>query len=558
MWHRLRKHIWPIVLGIVAVWPFVWTLNDPFVSDDWNFLWLADTRGFSVSEIVHTNTEGGVVGGSYRPVVSMFWRAMYQTASTHPLPYRVATIGFHVANVLLLYFLLKKISVQRHYPPVIAGLAALLFAITPSKAEIAWVSVVNDTLAVLFMLLSAWAYSAALNRRKWSRVALLFVSIVVAFVALLTKEFAIVMPVMVAVIAWVFEQNLKTIARHTALFAAVAIAFFSLRYAAIGLLASDYTGQLTLSSYQVWRAYTSYTVAFFLSGWPRAWVTAEWMQHLWFGGFVLVLAVTISVLVLRRLRVMWLAAVAAILYVISVVPVVRFAIENSWDYVSDEGERFLYFPSVFLSLLVAIVGWSLYQSMQRKKYQTAFLVVGTLCLTLAYGSLAFKTWRWHEAAQLAGRLVDQGASIIQANEHKGYVVVGLPEQWRGAQIFRNAYPLALALRLPNSNVPTKHLIASRLHTVYAASAPEFTLTKKSATEFVYHNPQLLINSPAKFFSSDYTLSNNGNIKQKYGISVSALTTSTVLTFSPQFVQTNQDQSIAIVYFNGTEFAVKSF
>lgn len=558
MWGRLRKHIIPIVLGVVALLPFVWTLNDPFVSDDWNFLWLADKRGFSVSEIVRTNTEGGEAGGSYRPLVSVFWRGLYQVAGTNPAPYRVATIGFHIANVLLLYFLLKKVLAERHYPPAIAGIAAFLFAITPSKAEIAWVSVVNDTLAVLFIVLSAWMYSAALNRPTWPRIVWLGGSLLLTFAALLTKEFAVIIPVIVAVLGWVFGQNFKTIVRHVVLFIAVVMAFFGLRYAAIHLLASDYTGTLTLSVYQIWRAYTSYTVAFFLSGWPRAWVTAEWMQHLWFGGFVLALAAAISMRALRHLRIIWLGAVTAILYVISVVPVVRFAIENSWDYVSDEGERFVYFPSIFLSLLVAVVGWAVYQTLNRPVFKKTFLVIGAVLMLGAYSTLWLKTWRWHQAAQLAGRLVDQGAAILTSNEYGGYVVVGLPEQWQGAQIFRNAYPFALALRLPGSDVPTKHLISSRLHTLYAANAPAFTLVKKSATEFTYHNPQLLISSPSGFVSSDYTLTNNGSVKQKYGISVPAVTTSTVLAFSPQFAQTNQSQPIAIVYFNGTAFVVENF
>lgn len=557
MWGRLRARVWPIALGIIALLPFVWTLNDPFVSDDWNFLWLADTRGFSISEIVRTNTEGGEVGGSYRPLVTVFWRALYQVAGTNPLPYRLATIGFHVVNVLLVYFLLQKIFTQRQIPRAIAGLAALLFALTPSKAEIAWVSVVNDTLATLLLLLSSWAYMAALVKTQWKQAALFTLAGGLAFGALMTKEFAVIIPVMIGALAWVYGKKFATIVWHSGLAAGVVAIFLAVRYAAIGLLASDYTGTLTLTVYQVWRAYISYTVAFFVSGLPRAWITAHWLLNLWLGNGAAIIVVGLSVWILRRTRLVFLGVAAAALYLLSIAPVVRFAIENSLRYVSDEGERFVYFPSLFLSVLVATVGWSFFQTFGRDRFKKTAAVLGVVALLGMSGVLGLKTWRWHQAAHLAGRLVDQGAALISNNTYAGYVVVGLPDQFHGAQIFRNAYPFALALRLPGSDVPAKHLIASRLHTLYAPTAEKFTLTKKSATEFAYQHPKPLINSPVGFTSSDYTLTNNGFLKEKYGISIPTITTSTVMAFSPQFVQTNQGQAIAIMYFNGVQFALET-
>lgn len=355
IWPKLANWLKYTLLGLVALLPFVWTLNDPFVSDDWNFLWLADAGGFSVSDIVRTNTEGGEVGGSYRPVVSAFWRGMYQVAGTHPLPYRVATIGFHVANVLLVYYLLRRIFAQRQIMPVIAGFAALLFAITPSKAEIAWVSVVNDTLATLFILLSCWAYIAALGKQGWKKFITLGLPLVLGLLALLTKEFAVVVPVLIIALACVYGQKSKIIIWHGALFIGVVIAFFALRYTAIQLLASDYTGKLSLSTYQIWRAYCSYTIAFFVSGFPRAWITARWLDHVWLGSTLLLVGAGIALWILRQTRLVFLGIATAILYLIAVVPTVRFSIENSLRYASDEGERFVYFPSIFLSVLVATI-----------------------------------------------------------------------------------------------------------------------------------------------------------------------------------------------------------
>lgn len=550
MWGRWRKYVWPVVIGLVALLPFVCTLNDPFVSDDWNFLWLADARGFSVTEMIRTNTEGGVSGGSYRPVVNLFWRGLYQVAGLHPLPYRVATIGFHVANTVLLFFLLKKILKQRHLPVAIAGLSAILFAITPSKAEIAWVSVVNDTLAVLFILLASWTFVTALGKTQWKKYFWHSLSVGLALLALATKEFAVLIPIIIFVLSRSEAGSTKTALGHTLPYLGVIGVFFVARYLVIGVLASDYTGKLSLTEYQAWRAYISYAVGFFVSGYPRAYLSSRWLQHLILFNGVAIIGLAAIGWVLARTRLLKFGLITGGLFVLSAIPVVRFAIENSLRHVSEEGERFLYFPSVFLSITLAVLIWSVYQCATSNLAKKSVITIGLILGVGMYSTLFIKTWRWHQAARVAGSLVEQGVALISTKQYDGYVVIGLPDQYHGAQIFRNAYPLALSLRLSGSDVPLRHLIAARVRVLYEPGT-EFSLTKISDREFRYTSSKSLLLSVAEFVSTDYTVKTNQLEKEKFGISIPATATSTVVQFTPQFIQGIQadNQKIAILYFS---------
>lgn len=88
----------------------------------------------------------------YPMVYSSFW-VEYQLWQLEPLGYHVTNILLHAVNALLVWLLLRKVSLAG------AWLAALIFALHPVHVEsVAWVTERKNVLSTLFYLLAALAY----------------------------------------------------------------------------------------------------------------------------------------------------------------------------------------------------------------------------------------------------------------------------------------------------------------------------------------------------------------------------------------------------------------
>ena len=124
-------------------------------------------------------------GRYYRPLVTLSYHLNYQLAGENPK-------GFHLANVLLnsvvctLVFLFVWLLFRN---TGIGFVSALLFAAHPTHTEsVAWVAGRTDVIATLWMLVSLICYVLFKKRR---RLLPLVASLVAFFLALLSKELAV-------------------------------------------------------------------------------------------------------------------------------------------------------------------------------------------------------------------------------------------------------------------------------------------------------------------------------------------------------------------------------
>lgn len=556
------KKYWLVIsIGLLAFLPFSVTLFDPFVSDDWDFLYSARHDGFSISQILTTNNEGNYEGGSYRPMVPIFWRGLYRIFQLHPLGYHTMTIGFHIANTLLLFFLIKKISKKLGNSTRIAAIASIVFAISPSRGEIAWVSVVNDTLVVLYILFTFYTFFMSLEAQtKIKRYSFFVLSLIFTFCAFLTKEVALIIPPTIFVLTFVFGwfRDKKFVLRFlysagiAFVYGCIVVVFFALRYRMIGFLFADYTGDIVLTSYHVIRAVVSYTFGFFVSGQIRTDISYFFIRH--FELFIILLAALIGVFLysIRRTKVLLPLVLVLLLFGCSLVPIIRFGVNVTPHYISEEGQRYLYLPSIFLSFFIALLLSSWFER-YTKKIRTYFLVCAVLCGLLLYVQLFVQTSHFHHAALVADNLLHVARNIIEKGDYDGYVVVGLPDQYRGAPIFRNAFDQALSLLLRDETLPFTRLIVSRNRTLYDPENSEFLVSRVNENTFTYtqlHNLPF-ISSAESFVSHDYTTYLHNYQKQSYALSVFDVGTSLSFIVSDEFVSSNKQigNSIAYLFFS---------
>lgn len=145
-----------------------------------------------------------ILGGEspyYRPLFFISFALDYFFWKENPFGYHLTNIILHAAISLHVYLLARRITESR----AAAFTAGLLFAVHPIHAEAtAWISARNELLSALFMLFSYLTFILFLEKGKKT---ILFISLLSFFMALLSKEMAITLPLLVFLHVWCFTEG---------------------------------------------------------------------------------------------------------------------------------------------------------------------------------------------------------------------------------------------------------------------------------------------------------------------------------------------------------------
>ena len=101
--------------------------------------------------------------GTWQPVTCLSYMMDCQLFGLHPGAFHLVNLAFHIANTLLLFLLLRKMTraVWR------SALVAALFAWHPLHIQsVAWIAERKDVLSGFFMLLTLWAYALYVEQTR--------------------------------------------------------------------------------------------------------------------------------------------------------------------------------------------------------------------------------------------------------------------------------------------------------------------------------------------------------------------------------------------------------
>jgi len=116
-------------------------------------------------------------------IIPLTWLSFmldFELYGLNPGGYHLTNLLLHIANALLLFFILKRMTGALWR----SGFVAALFAIHPLHVEsVAWVTERKDVLSTLFWMLTLWAYIGYVKRPGVKRYLLLFVPFALGLMA---------------------------------------------------------------------------------------------------------------------------------------------------------------------------------------------------------------------------------------------------------------------------------------------------------------------------------------------------------------------------------------
>ncbi len=378
-----------ILLGLLA---YGQTIAYPFVHDDVVFIQqnsrLAD---FDLREIFLKRSTPASVGINtyYRPALEVLIRAQYRLFQRDPAGYHLFNIILHIGNSFLVYLLADIFSKGRK------GLAfaiGLLFLLHPVQTEaVACVAGVSNLLFTCLCLVSFYLYVKAQRQKGWGYYGL---SLGAFFLSLLSKEQAVVLPLLILLYEFCFAQDgdRKKGFRWVGVYAGVVIGYLLLRKILIGgaLPTVMFNQELGLRILSIPKTLLIYMRILFFPHDLHYYRSLDILQPFIAPCLGLVVVIVLIVGCVRRMpppeRILavfgggWF--IVCLLPVLNIIPLI-----NEYSLILT-AEHFLYMPMAGAGLFIVVLGYGLLGRIILGKREMAggFLFIGIglvfLCLTI--------------------------------------------------------------------------------------------------------------------------------------------------------------------------------
>ena len=145
----------------------------------------------------------GIHGNYYRPIFLLFLLLNYKIFGPFAAGWHLVSVAAHIGVTYLVYVLARRLTGDYRT----ALIAALIFGLHPVHIEsVAWISGVTDPLIALFLLPAFLCYLNAreqtVHRRAW-----LLGSVALYGLAMLSKETALILPMIIFVFEWFWHEK---------------------------------------------------------------------------------------------------------------------------------------------------------------------------------------------------------------------------------------------------------------------------------------------------------------------------------------------------------------
>ncbi|MEI6821609.1 MAG: tetratricopeptide repeat protein [Bacteroidota bacterium] len=220
-----------IICFLFAFLLYANTLNHSYVLDDGGLIsdnWVV-TKGVQGIPIILKTTYwygSNIVLNTYRPLTLIMFAIEWQLSPNNPFIGHFINVLFYAISCLLLFVVLRKYLSKTH--SIIPLVITLLFAAHPIHTEVvANIKSRDEIMSFFFLMLTLLSLHHWFNKRKWWS---LLLSLILYFLAFLSKEGVITMLFLFPIIGFYFtESKPKTIIIASLLLIIPAIAYILIR-----------------------------------------------------------------------------------------------------------------------------------------------------------------------------------------------------------------------------------------------------------------------------------------------------------------------------------------
>lgn len=385
MKNNFKVNYWPFFIVFIAFIVYSNTLNHSFVLDDAIVITENEfvKKGIKgIPDIIKNDLFKGffkenkklVQAGRYRPLSLIFYAITYEFSGLNSNVYHFINVLFYSLLCLLLYFLLLRIlnfndycKKENYNNKIIAFVATLIFTVHPIHTEVvANIKGFEEILALLFSILVI--FIALDNYKKNLNI---FLIALFFFLALLSKENSITLSLILPLTIYIFHNTkIKDIFKVFLVLSIPTIIYISLRYYAIGelnykpsneLLNNPFIHANNLQKFStILLILLKYIKLAFL---PFPLTIDYYPYHIKLINFGVIPSIS---LILHILWITWLIRsilrksnnyIEKILIIISIIWLTNiFLVSNTFINIGTfMNERFLFFPSISISLLLIAI-----------------------------------------------------------------------------------------------------------------------------------------------------------------------------------------------------------
>ena len=185
----MKKYLILLIMLIFAI--YLQVINFPFFAWDDNTYITENSNintGFSFKGLVWSFTKGINISHYYHPITWLSNMLDCQLFGLNSGLHHLTSLFVHIANILLLYFALAKLTGEKRKSFFVAA----LFAVHPINVEsVVWIAERKNLLSGFFWFLTIFAYAYYIERPEVKRYLLLILAFIVG---LLSKPMVVTLP----------------------------------------------------------------------------------------------------------------------------------------------------------------------------------------------------------------------------------------------------------------------------------------------------------------------------------------------------------------------------
>jgi len=204
--NNIKPFYYYLTLVVLTFTVFYNTLNFEFITnwDDQENITLNDNiTDFNVSKI-NNILSPFVQGNEYQPLTNFYYIFLVKCFGISPFAFHLFNVVLHILNVLLLFYMSKKIFKKNS----VAFFLSAMFAVHPAASEVvAWVSAANYLLFIFFTVTTLIAYIKYLENKSNIALVLTYFFFIMA---LCSKSTAVVIPLLLIALD-IYYSKLKAL-----------------------------------------------------------------------------------------------------------------------------------------------------------------------------------------------------------------------------------------------------------------------------------------------------------------------------------------------------------